>query len=291
MDDVTVDINQRERLKHGTESFPFAFYQDRYYNSSYPWHWHEELEIGYSKKGKTLVEVNKNTYVIEEGNGIFINSGTLHALAGKGNTEVLFPNILFQASLVYGSSESVFYKKYMQKLLAGEASFVLLDRKNAWQQKVLELLEESVFTEKTKTWGYEFRIRELVTKMVLLILEHCGETQLEPLTDKKGLWRIRRMMDYIREHYGENISLQDIAASASIGERECLRCFQEYMKKSPKQYVIEMRICNARKLLASTSLSMREIGELCGFQDASYFSKVFRDYNGMSPREYQQKLF
>lgn len=291
MNNAPIDSNQRENVKHGTDGFPFAVYEDRYCNSSYPWHWHDELEFGYAGKGNVLIKVNKDSYVIEEGNGIFINNGTLHALAGRGNTEVIFPNILFHASLVYGSTESVLYEKYLNRLLTGwDISFLLLDRKVAWQRKVLELVKASISIEQNREWGYEFKVRELLTEMLLLVLDNCRDGYVETSGDPKSIIRIRCMVDYIRKHYAEDISLTDIAAAASIGERECLRCFRDFMKKPPKQYVIEVRMCSAEKLLASAALSIREIGELCGFQDASYFSKVFRDYHGVSPREYRQEV-
>ncbi len=278
-------------MKHGTDDFPFAVYEDRYYNSYYPWHWHDELEIGYARKGRVFINVNKDSYIIEEGNGIFINNGILHSLAGKGSTEVIFPNILFHASLVYGSTGSVFHEKYMNRILTGwDISCLLLDRDVVWQRRVLELVENCICAEQDKRWGYEFKIREILTEITLLVLDNCYDGPVQDLGDKKSIMRIRCMVDYIRKHYAEDISLKDIAASASIGERECLRCFHDFIKKPPKQYVTEIRVCNARRILASTTLSMREVGEMCGFQSASYFSKVFHDYSGVSPREYQKNL-
>jgi len=290
MENYPIDANRRESIKHGTEKFPFAIYTDRYLGSSYPRHWHDELEIGYAKKGRVAVEINQKAYVLEEGNGIFINNGTLHAVAGAGNMEAVFPNILYHASLVYGNSESVMYGKYLKQLLTrADISFLLLDQSVAWQGKILDFLKESIFAGQCREWGYEFRIRNMLTEIILLILSNCpDDCTMRETADEKDISSIRSMMDFIRGHYAEDIRLSDIAAAAAVGERECIRRFQAFMGKPPKQYVTEIRIRSAEKLLVSTTLSMREIGEMCGFQSSSYFSKVFRDFYGISPKEYRR---
>ncbi len=290
MEKAQIDSNQREYMKHGTQGFPFAVYEDRYCNSAYPVHWHDELEIGYAAKGNVTVEINRHTYVLEEGNGIFINTGTLHGPSGWGDTEVIFPNVLFQASLVYGSIESTLYEKYLSRLLTGmENSFLLLDRRVEWQGRLLSYLKESIAVAQEGAWGYEFRVRELLARMLLLVLENSAAVSVPRTEDKKSIVRLRCMVDYIKAHYAQELRLDDIAAAASVGKRECLRCFHTFMGKSPKQYVTELRIYNARRLLEDTMLSIREVGELCGFLDASYFSKVFREYCGLSPREYKKR--
>ena len=54
-----VDTNRREITKHGSDKFPCIHYLDRYHNNSYPWHWHDELELGYVKQGNIIVCINE----------------------------------------------------------------------------------------------------------------------------------------------------------------------------------------------------------------------------------------
>ena len=74
--------NQQEAVLHGTEGFPCASYVDYYdgRQDSYPWQWHEELEIAYVDRGQVEVLAGDRRFLLGPGDGIFINSGVLHAL-------------------------------------------------------------------------------------------------------------------------------------------------------------------------------------------------------------------
>lgn len=100
---------------------------------------------------------------------------------------------------------------------------------------------------------------------------------------------MKRMLQYIQEHYTEEIFLSQIAESAHIGESECLRCFQSMIGCSPLQYVKQLRLQKAAELLLSTNLKISEIGMQCGFQEMSYFAKEFRAMKGCTPRDFQNR--
>lgn len=91
------------------------------------------------------------------------------------------------------------------------------------------------------------------------------------------------MLDYINEHYQEKISLEEVAASAGISSSEAGRCFQKYYGKAPIEYMIEYRLDQARRLLESSELSVKEIGFECGFYDPSYFTRIYRKHFGITP--------
>ena len=96
------------------------------------------------------------------------------------------------------------------------------------------------------------------------------------------------MLSYIQDNYMKPIQIQDIADAASISKRECLRCFQRVIKTSPKQYIIDFRIRKAKELLSETNMQLLEICEACGFQDQSYFTKIFRKVTGVTPRKWRK---
>ena len=97
------------------------------------------------------------------------------------------------------------------------------------------------------------------------------------------------MFGYIHNHYAENISLTDIAGSASIGQRECLRCFKRMLQVSPIQYLIKYRIMyGADLLMKSRNLGIAEIATLCGFDSPSNFSKLFKNFYSLTPRQFRK---
>lgn len=86
------------------------------------------------------------------------------------------------------------------------------------------------------------------------------------------------------------LGLADIAASADIGERECLRCFKRTIRESPMQYLLKYRLMQgADQLVSDPSTSISEISAGCGFEYTSYFAKQFRRFYLCTPREYRKR--
>lgn len=80
------------------------------------------------------------------------------------------------------------------------------------------------------------------------------------------------------------------ARAANIGERECLRCFQRTVRLSPMQYLLKYRVARGAEMLrAEPGCSVSQIAVACGFDSPSNFSKMFRRFYGLSPREYRQQ--
>lgn len=84
----------------------------------------------------------------------------------------------------------------------------------------------------------------------------------------------------------EEIHLKDIAEAASVSVGECCRCFQNMVRTTPNQYLMEYRIEKSKELLMGTEMSVTEIAYAVGFSDSSYFIQCFRKYEGITPREY-----
>ena len=90
--------------------------------------------------------------------------------------------------------------------------------------------------------------------------------------------------------YFEKITLEDIAASANVSEREALRTFKKSLGKAPFDYLNEYRLDKARELLETTDLTITEIAVSTGFSDSAYFGKVFRNYFECTPGGYRKKV-
>ena len=101
--------------------------------------------------------------------------------------------------------------------------------------------------------------------------------------------RIKAMLQFIMDNYGEAIDTAAIAQSASVSESECLRCFRATIGTTPIRYLREYRIEQAANRLANSQASIADIAAGCGFQDISYFTKTFREMKGVTPKVYQKE--
>lgn len=84
--DVMADAEGRELVQHGSALFPIACYAENLKSYSVAWHWHEEFEYILAMKGPLTVDVNKTRVTLQTNQGVFLNSGILHAVeqAEKG---------------------------------------------------------------------------------------------------------------------------------------------------------------------------------------------------------------
>ena len=100
---------------------------------------------------------------------------------------------------------------------------------------------------------------------------------------------MKNMMLFIQAHYGEELTVARIAASISVSESECLRCFHATIGTTPIQYLRQLRVQKAAELLAGSDRKISDIGEQCGFREMSYFTKTFRELMGCTPSRYREK--
>ena len=94
---------------------------------------------------------------------------------------------------------------------------------------------------------------------------------------------------FISQNYAKDISVADIALAAEISPSLLFRMFKRNEGCTPIEYLRTLRIENAKSLLVDTAcVSIRDIGETCGFSDTSYFCKVFKAQTGMSPLTFRE---
>jgi len=100
---------------------------------------------------------------------------------------------------------------------------------------------------------------------------------------------IRRMKQFILEHYQEKITLEMLSAQVGLSRNYLCQLFKKETGESVFNYINRVRIEKSRLLFADESLGIVDIANLCGFEDQSYFTRVFRSYVGTTPRKYRER--
>jgi AraC-like DNA-binding protein len=98
---------------------------------------------------------------------------------------------------------------------------------------------------------------------------------------------ISRVYDYCLKHIYETVSVNDMAKCAGYSRYHFTRLFKQYMGESPQYFMNELRIRMAVRLLQTEQLNIKEIAQRCGFDDVSYFCKIFRKFQKVSPNEFR----
>lgn len=284
------DPKGRELVSHGTALFPVACYHDDLLQDPVPWHWHTELEAGVVTEGRAVVAAGRARFVLEPGQGFFITSGALHTVLVDGPGPCRLHSAVFHPRLVGGGADSIFWQNYIQPLLAEDApQGIALNGSAPWHSEALRAIGSAWNACAEEPPGYDLRMREALSQLAFLLCRHRpAEGRPLPAKVLRDEARIKQMLRFIQEHYSEEIGAAAIAESAAVSESECLRCFRSTIGVPPTQYLKQFRIQRAAELLSSAAWSAAEIGARCGFPDASYFAKTFRQLKGCTPSEYRR---
>ena len=106
------------------------------------------------------------------------------------------------------------------------------------------------------------------------------------LSDKNNSM-IRGAVEYIASHYDQEITLAEVAEQTHLNPSYLSTLFRQVTGQTFKEYLNRVRVQEAQRLLTHTDYPIMEISIACGFSDQSYFTKVFRKYTGLTPKQYR----
>jgi YesN/AraC family two-component response regulator len=129
-------------------------------------------------------------------------------------------------------------------------------------------------------------LRERAFFMELLNLLSLWSNSKRTLNYDK-LRKVEKVTQYILDHYAKKITLQDLADTIQLSRSYLQVIFKEVTGTSPIEYLINVRVNKAKELIKAGCDNIREVSELCGFNDSFYFSRMFKKIEGVSPSQYR----
>ena len=102
--------------------------------------------------------------------------------------------------------------------------------------------------------------------------------------------RLLKVIDYVKENVGKVIETETLANMVCLTKSHLERLFREKLGTSPLQYILRTKIQCAQRLLMTTNYSIQVIAHEVGFDDPSYFIRVFRQKIGFTPQDYRMNL-
>lgn len=286
---VITNQQGKELVEHGSIQFPVACYANDLTKDFVPWHWHDEWEALIIKEGTAMISTGSEKHIVHQGQGFFINAGEIHAAQLADTDKCRLISMVFHPRIVGGSMDSIFWEKYVQPFMERmSVRYIFFDCTQSWHRRALTVMETAWQEIVTESSGFELKARNSLSEFMYLIrmntdLSHAGTSEREI----RNAERMKKMLQYVQDHYSENMTIAQIAECVAISESECLRCFHRTLGVSPSQYIKQFRIHKAEELLLSTNDTIGNIGAVCGFFDAGYFTKVFREVKGTTPKEFR----
>lgn len=129
---------------------------------------------------------------------------------------------------------------------------------------------------------------DLISFMLQSIIIHIIRIANQPKETASISTISRNTRDYIRENYAQDLSLNALASFVFVSPYHLAHIFKEEIGMSPIQFMIKCRIDEAKRMLAETDLSVREIAQLVGYPNANYFNMLFKKIAGESPGKFRK---
>lgn len=250
-------------------------------------HWHEDFQFIYVIDGKIKFLTLNKRIEVSASQGIFINKNILHQV--KEFTSCHYKSFVFPdyfLKFYFGSPAGVFVDSISEN---EDLEFYHFTGQNEWENTVLNLLQKLTEMEEKKTEFYPYEILLILSSLWLTFRKNI----LLPPQQQENIVSIRmqKFLNYIANHYAEDISLESLAKSGNVGKSECLRCFKASLQTTPYKYLMEYRLSKAADLLKTTDLPIGVISENVGFHQISHFGKCFKEKTGYSPKDYRKNTF
>lgn len=283
----------KEQIPHGDALFPLMVHQldtDSRFRERVRCHWHAEMEILVVTRGQARVHVDDRSYTVDEGAVTIIMPNRLHSVTAQEGEPFSFYAVVFDMALLNSFAKDAIQQQYIDSARDGEVVFPeCLTGEEPWKKEMDRLLSDIKGFFENRKPGYELLIKARLCEIWYLLYVHAGRQGAE--ADKNTEYKVRltkQVMDYLQKHYAEQIVLGELARQFHISEGYLCRLFRSMTKRSVVEYVTDCRISVSARLLKETDADVGQIAGRSGFNNISYFNRVFRRYMNMTPKEYRR---
>lgn len=298
---ISIDNDLQELNTHSNLEFPVMIHSmtlSQMYLKLIRWHWHPEIELIYVQEGKVNAMIDKESFILTPGQGIFINQNVLHSFHHIEGYDAVFFSLTFHPAMIFGYGKAALSVKYLSPILENPSMpCLILSNDDPHTAPLIQYMKNIREHYTASEYGYELVCKANICHLWNELLK-VPHNKTSPVLKQKRIHndeqRIKDAIVYIEQHYNEQITLEDIARSIHISKSECCRCFKRILHQTPFEYLLKYRIFQAAKLIQHRDPSATSISNLAitvGFGNISYFNKVFKRYLKMTPSEYKRHKY
>lgn len=284
--------NTQEIKTHGNLNFPFNIYPCSIPLDfeSVPPHWHTDTEIIYIKKGSGIITVDLIPYHVQAGDIIFIAPGQLHSIESVNSSIMEYENIIFQLSMLMSPGEDLCSELFLTPLLHNRINLTVhISKELSFYEKCAHCLDKidklSGYGDALSMLGIKGKLFELLH----LLLCQCHTASPTP-PHHKSLDTVKVILKHIETHYHKPLSVQDMAQLCGFSCSHFMKFFKQHMGNSFTSYLNDYRLTMAARMLSASSDTIVRIAEDTGFENLSYFNRMFKRKYHMTPTQYRKGL-
>lgn len=227
-------------------------------------------------KGSGVLQFDDEEYQLKPGCCAFVDCQKKYSHKSASDDLWTLKWVHFNGSIMEG-----IYEKYSS--FGGQPCF-FTEEHNTY----ITLLNEIFEIARTTSSIRDFRIYDKLTTLLMHILSESQKTERYSTDASSTDAKLRYIQEYIEQHFTEKISLDELEKTFYINKYYLTRIFKQKYGISINNYIIQQRITSAKYQLRFSNKSIEKIGQNCGMSDASYFNRMFKKIEGVSPRDFRK---
>lgn len=240
---------------------------------TFPLHWHDRIELLRIWEGRLILTCSDHHCTLLPGDVALISPKMLHS-GTAGDEGVVYDVIMFDPTSLL--NETAPAAQYILPLCQGKYIFDPLVQ----NPQITARLDSIVAAHRQESSNHPLQVIGELYDLVGLLYKNCVIRETAALPTQK---HFDRTIDYINEHYAENISSASLSQMFGYDESYFCRKFKKQTGLTVMKYIQILRIEKARKLLVETQLPVQDISALCGFSDTAYFTNCFKALCHVTP--------
>jgi YesN/AraC family two-component response regulator len=232
---------------------------------------------------------------VSKGDIVFINNNTTHFISFTDEDSMLC-SIIVHPTFIFDFEQLELKNKYINPIICDTGfSHLLISSSHPMYERFISPIQQLIETNSNRISGYEMLSRSYILQFWNTLYEVYSSSSSSPTTKEREIQdekRVKAACTYIYEHFSEPITLGDISDSILVSKSECCRCFKRVCYQSPFEYLMKYRIIQATKhIQLNTYTSISDVACAVGFNNTSYFNKVFKKIMNCTPSEYKKSLY
>lgn len=283
------NISSKENRIHSSEVKPFSYYKCVFSDhfNYVPMHWHNEFEINFIHEGMVEFICGEEKFISSVGDIIVIQPNVMHSIYPCVDVFSNYDTLVFSDEIFGNFNSDRYINECIKPLINGNIRVKMHITPKHHYYTELEMIVQNIFScAKGNTPQLDMLMRSEILRFFWLL-----ETEAEIDTNfYEPAEIIRPAIEYISNHYNENITIKQLAKVVHLSESYFMNQFQKYVGLSTIEYISHFRINKICKLLINTKKSILEIAFDCGYHNISNFNRQFKKIMGCSPTEYRKKL-
>ncbi len=255
-------------------------------NTCYSTHWHDALEMIVPLEAPYTVVAQDVTYTLEPGDILIIPPGILHSIiAPKSGTRFIF---LHELSVFVQLTEFTRTQSLLSRPI-----HITSDTCPEIYETEIKLLMQAASCYFGSSCAKQLHIYSCLMEFYACYTDYCTEQNTRTtkasgsLSPKDYSRKLTLLLEYMKQHFNEDISLEDAASKAGLSKFYFSRIFKQYTGQTFYDYLSFLRIQAAEALLKDTTTPVSAIALACGYSNISSFNRSFRKFQKCTPSQYR----